>query len=124
MHPSRRRLLVIAFAVHLLMTGFLASDGVDRLRGVPGPVDLSALLLAPLLGWPALLALLLTLLPGRGPRRAALVLGVVGVLIAVALLPLYGLGMLVLPGALVGLWAGLVEDETGRACRCCSSRSR
>ena len=108
---SRLRLrLLLALAVHLALATFLAFDGVDRLRGSDADgFDPSGYPFVLLLGSPVLLALLGTLLPGRGPRRCAIVLGVVGLVVALLLVPLYGLGLVVLPGAAAGLWAALAE---------------
>ncbi len=108
----RRRRLLMALVVHLAAMTFLAADGVDRVgsSGPYEPFDPSAYLLGVLAGVPVLLALLGTLLPGRAPRLAALCLGVLGVVVALLLVPLYGLGLLLLPGATLALWAGVPPD--------------
>lgn len=111
-HRRRRLLLVLALGAHLVVALFLAVDGVDRARGLGdgAPFDPSALLFVPVAGWSAVLALLATLLPGRWPRWFALVLGAVGLVLALVLVPIYGLGLLLLPGAALAFSAGVLDD--------------
>jgi hypothetical protein len=105
---ARVGLLLIALVLNLVVTRWLEQDGVDRASGLQPDPDPSKLWYSVIFGWPAALALLGCALPGRGPRATCLVLGVVGVVLALLGLTAYGLGLFYLVPAVVALAAGTI----------------
>ena len=108
---TRVGLLVIALVLNLVVTLWLEQDGVDRASGLQPDPDPSKLWYGVVFGWPAALALLGCALPGRGPRATCLVLGVVGVVLAMLGLAVYGLGLFYLVPSGVALAAGTITDR-------------
>jgi hypothetical protein len=108
---TRIGLLVIALVLDLLVTLWLEQDGVDRASGLQPDPDPSKLWYGVVFGWPAALALLGCALPGRGPRVTCLVLGVVGLVLALLGLAAYGLGLFYLVPAGVALAAGIITSR-------------
>ncbi|MDQ1600500.1 MAG: hypothetical protein QOD68_1974 [Actinomycetota bacterium] len=108
---SRIGLLLIALALDLLVTLWLEQDGVDRANGLNPDPDPGKLWYGVVFGWPAVVALLLCALPGRGPRVACLVLGVVGLVLALLGLAVYGLGLFYLVPAGVAFAAGVITSR-------------
>ena len=106
-------LLVASLVVNLAATTFLAYDGVDRVLGAVeyDEFDPSTYWFGVVFGWPAGVALVATLIAGARPA-VLLSLGGVGAVLALLAVPLYGLGLLFVPSAALGLLAGLRADRS------------